>query len=257
MSVTYTYIQKYIGPRKLSSSPSPMLVALNKATTLIYSKISSTPVNRKMGMIISPGFLSLKQSTSNQLIYALLSNHQVVDRTWILGTMNGNTVSQYSLSNNLHHLKVSLNKKTSQPKLNKTGGQATDHRKMIFIISWEGRRPLLRRKRNIKKFMKRIDVLLATIGSSNFSASTYFMGNHQNEADVMWIDESKLNQISSQNLSNNNNSITNAILGDMIEPDPLTGLPSAVSGTINSLKNKNKDEFLSNLLKHTLEETII
>ena len=129
MGVTYTYVQKYSGQKVKSYSPSPILSALNNAIKLFDSKVISTSANRKMGIVISPGYLSTTQSTPDKLINTLLSNHTVIARTWTLGTMNGRSKSKIILNNpnNLHYLQVYLNQKTFQPNLNKATGRKSDH----------------------------------------------------------------------------------------------------------------------------------
>lgn len=271
------YLQKYTNatPHSSITNPSPILKALKNAINVI----KSDKPERNVGMVLSPGYLSTTGNTSDKLVNELLSNNiNILSHTWILNTMNGwnkvngsfslypyffiNSINydfwkeKYPLSwFNIYNLYMSLNGKLSSPRLKEQVGYAKDHRKMIFLIIWpEGDIPVLDTHDDIDDFLKQVEVVITSIGSSNFSASTYFMHNDHNEADVLWINDTKI-----KNKNTNLDSISKRILGDMLDTavEADSDIPEAVLANVTSLKNKNEENFLNNLLKQTLDNVLL
>lgn len=125
---------------------------------------------------------------------------------------------------------------------------------MFFILLWKNKslKPVLKGKGDISTFIKNVVVPVATIGSSNFSRSTYFLGNDHNESDILWIDDDVLNKI-----NNTNNQIYNdEILPNNYLSPSNNGVPIIVSATVNSLKKNNISNYLRLILEQTLKTVL-
>ena len=257
------YIQKYVSTTGVTnrSLGGPLEKSLQNAVKTVCTIANNK--NYEMGLVISPGYLSTQQNTADDLVNEItkgLIKGEKISNCWILGTMNGdNKPTKQSKYSKILNFTVSAFRKVStvtiQPNLIKSPAPfAKDHRKMFFILLWKNKslKPVLRGKGDISTFIKNVVVPVATIGSSNFSRSTYFLGNDHNESDILWIDDDVLNKI-----NNTNNQIYNdEILPNNYLSPSNNGVPIIVSATVNSLKKNNISNYLRLILEQTLKTVL-
>ncbi|WP_251920883.1 hypothetical protein [Leuconostoc citreum] len=142
--------------------------------------------NEKEFLIISPGYLSTTATTSNSLINNFFSYHQKASyAVMMLSGMNDSYVPFFYTSlQSTQQGSVYNNSPFKLP-------SHKDHRKMIFICTWNKPSDKTHEKSidkgDIKNFLKDIDVHAVLIGSSNFSKTTYMGVNNianKGEADI-------------------------------------------------------------------------
>ena len=262
------YIQKYT--RNTNGITNKNLVAplqknLINALFKLYNNLDMKKY--EIGLVISPGYLSTQSSTAKDLVDSLTSatqgknrQAQAIKYCWILGTMNRNYSNP--LVKLIQYTKNAFQKNNipcSQPSLISTPKSITkDHRKMLYILVWRKKvKPKLNSRADIDNFIKNISVPLATIGSSNFSKATYFMGNDHNEADILWVDDAILKKISikkrqkaeqindemiTKNEENSRNSQSNRSSDN--------NMPGIVSAKVYSLDSDS--EYLKQILEQSL-----
>ncbi|MGY3745332.1 hypothetical protein [Oenococcus kitaharae] len=208
----------------------------------------------KVGLVISPGYLSTTSQTADKLAKAIINNQKIA-HCWILGTMNGGFLRKKKILNFTLRALSSTPKSATQPRLKTSFGFSRDHRKMFFIVCWRPQsNPTLRNKKDISGFMKDIYVPIATIGSSNFSKSTYFMGNDHNEADILWVDDDVLKKINpGKNM--NDKKFNSAIISSDDSQSPNNDFPGIVSAQVYSLPQNSN--YLKLILKETLDSVLI
>lgn len=252
------YIQKYTGSNYKNSTPGPLDVIINNSINNIGNLTQSSDYH--LGLILSPGYLSTTQKTSNELITSLKTNGKFLPKeTWLLNSMNGGHLPLNSrpiqnklfLANSIHNAGgILYTPKLNIPANGSRQGYSRDHRKIVFLILLKNKdTPTLHTKKDIAKFIDNIYVPVVTIGSSNMSKSTYFFGNDHNEADIFWYDDECLKQLfSSSPIDNIYQSIINEV--DTRNED----FPNVVSADVTSLK-KNSD-YLKKVLKSTLETVL-
>lgn len=251
------YIQKYVTTTNASNSAigGPLEETLHKSLDKITQIAKKNGFN--VGLVISPGYLSIKQNTATELVNTLIKNisPNIISNCWILGTMNGldkykkPTVLNYTISSFKN-----LNINASQPKVIQSPIQfARDHRKMFFVILYN-KKLILNSKQDVTKFINNITVPIATIGSSNFSKSTYFMGNDHNEADVLWVDDDVLKKVSAGSNANNfNDELIPRHLVDSSNGE----LPEVVTAKVESLSKSKVQNYLRLILSQTLNTVLV
>ncbi|MPQ20825.1 hypothetical protein GA516_16335 [Lactobacillus pentosus] len=236
------YIQKYTSSKGITNkSKLGPLQNMLKDTLKMLTKFANSN-NYQVGMVISPGYLSTTSSTAQDLINQLI-NHNSPTHTWILGTMNGNNPKNAPKGKKFIDFTFqALHNNATQPSLvSYPSPFKKDHRKMVFFVLWKkGKQPQLNNKKDIANFIQNIEVPALSVGSSNFSKSTYFMGNDHNEADVLWINDNLLGPYNS------------AI--EITDYNTRADIPSIVKSTVDSLP-LNLD-YLKEILKETLNSVI-
>lgn len=233
----FIYIQKY--SRSLqngattSAGPRPIFQALNNIIADLNKQ------NLFVGLILSPGFLSRKDTTAHDLIGEM----KKIDECFILQTMtkaNGDEPREF--------LKKALN--DSFPGVNIGDVQliptsAKDHRKLWFIYTANTENTASLNKNEIQDFLDSIEIQAMSIGSSNFSKSTYLQNNKQNEADVIFFKE--------QAATNPNISVNG--IATMLN-ESFNSTNSAVPTAILAQTPSIDDSFLVETLRQTLDDVL-